>query len=95
MLPSIQMILFCLCIGGEPYHLSLSISNADTTTFPLPPYAGQTAGDLYIEKLDVTTFVLVMSGEKRVSYASKHIILQYYLTKSVNFINLFFKLEEN
>ena len=59
MLPSIQMILFCLCIGGEPYHLPIGISNNDSTHFPLPPYAGRTAGELYQKQLDTTTFTIV------------------------------------
>ena len=54
LLPSVQVILFCLAIGRDPAHLNLAIVNEDI--------GGNISGhrvsmsDLYIAKLDSTTF---------------------------------------
>ncbi|KAJ8315994.1 hypothetical protein KUTeg_006008 [Tegillarca granosa] len=46
-LPSIQIILFCLCIGRDPYDLHVAIVNNETTGLQL--------GKLFINSLDNVT----------------------------------------
>ncbi|XP_064595500.1 ABC transporter G family member 23-like [Liolophura sinensis] len=51
MLPSIQIILFCLCIGKDPYDLNIGIVNNDHGPF----------GGWFIQRLDNRTFHMKMN----------------------------------
>ncbi|OWF47833.1 ABC transporter G family member 20 [Mizuhopecten yessoensis] len=52
-LPSIQIVLFCLCIGGDPYNLKVAIFNNETSGF----------SHLFIQNLDNTTINKVMFSD--------------------------------
>ncbi|KAK3107884.1 hypothetical protein FSP39_024401, partial [Pinctada imbricata] len=60
-LPSIQIILFCVCIGGDPTNLNIAIVNNET--------AGG-LGSLFIEKLDTSTINKVIHKDMNAALAS-------------------------
>jgi hypothetical protein len=51
-LPSIQIILFCLCIGSSPYGLKMAVINNET----------QGLGQLFIRELDNETISKVLTS---------------------------------
>jgi hypothetical protein len=55
-LPVLQVSLFCLCIGREPYNLKFGIVNNET----IYNSSDKTASLMYINTLDNRTFVKVI-----------------------------------
>ncbi|XP_060081925.1 ABC transporter G family member 20-like [Ylistrum balloti] len=54
-LPSIQIVLFCLCIGGDPYNLKVAIFNNETSALGF--------SHLFIQSLDNNTIDKVMFSD--------------------------------
>ncbi len=64
MLPAIQISLFCLCIGREPYGLHMEVVNEEV--FPL-------ASTLFLGHLDNHTIIQVLT------YGENWFALHYYI----------------
>lgn len=56
-IPSIQIILFCICIGQQPYHLTMAVVNNETgPSLPVPPM-----GNTFLSFISNKTVVQVRS----------------------------------
>ena len=55
MVPVLQITLFCVCIGNDPFHLHVAVMNNDTG-FPL---LGLNLGQQFLDSLDSYTIAQV------------------------------------